>query len=65
MIPHGARATPQHELALCTPVALAALPNNLRPDTRFALGAPAEVDPIPPSGFTSAPLLTFPVWRPR
>lgn len=65
VILYRAPATPRHAIALLTLIVPAALANDLRPATAFAPGAPVEVDPIPPSGSTSAPLLTFPVWRPR
>ena len=42
-----------------------ALADELRPEVSFTPGAPVEVAPTPPSGATSAPPFTFPVWRPR
>jgi len=61
----GALPTLRHAIALPTHIVPTALANNLRPDAGFTPGAPVEVDPIPPSGSTSAPPFTFPVWRPR
>lgn len=52
-------------VALFTLIVLAALSDQLRPDTSFVPGIPVEVAPMPPSGATSTPTFTFPVWRPR
>lgn len=65
VILYGAPMTLRHAIALLTLIVPVALANDLRPATAFAPDAPVEVDPIPPSGSTSAPLLTFLVWRLR
>ncbi|SDM26829.1 hypothetical protein SAMN04488074_11920 [Lentzea albidocapillata subsp. violacea] len=61
MILGGPLATLRRVIALFALIVLDALADDLRPDTGFTPGAPVEVDPIPPSGSTSAPLFTFPV----
>ncbi|GLZ32077.1 hypothetical protein Lesp02_42650 [Lentzea sp. NBRC 105346] len=52
-------------VALFVLIVQLALADELRPDVSFTPGAPVEVAPTPPSGATSAPPFTFPVWRPR
>jgi len=42
-----------------------ALADYLRPDISFTPGVPVEVAPAPSRGAISAPLFTYPVWRPR
>jgi hypothetical protein len=52
-------------VALFVLIVQLALADELRPEVSFTPGAPVEVAPMPPSGATSAPPFTFPVWRPR
>lgn len=65
VIAYEAPRTLHRAVALFTLIALIALSNYLRPEVSFNPGVPVEVDPLPPKGFTSAPPLTYPVWRPR
>lgn len=52
-------------VALFVLIVQLALADELRPEVSFTPGTPVEVAPTPPSGATSAPPFTFPVWRPR